>query len=80
MQESKPCHKVCSSKEQSPAVLISHDHNVSQCVVYEDQDETSKEECTPHDISMCNDKNCQYTKCVHMWPVKPVVQSNHAVS
>ena len=22
---------------------------------------------------MCDDKNCQSTKCVNMWPVKPVM-------
>ena len=71
MQVSKPCHKACSSKEQSPAVLTSHYHNVNQCVIYEDQDETSKWECTAHYISMCDDKNCESTKCVHMQPVKP---------
>ena len=37
---------VCTSKEQSPAVcskvLTSHDYHVGQCVVYQDQDNTSK--------------------------------------
>ena len=78
MQVSKPCNKVCSSKEQSPAVLISHDHNANQCVVYEDQYEKSQQGCTAHDISMCDDKyyqsikslcddkSCQSTTCAHV--------------
>ena len=66
MQVQMPCHKVHSSKEQSPALLTSHNHNVNQCVVYEDQNETSKQECTAYDISICDDNNCQSTKCVKM--------------
>ena len=50
---------------------MSHNHNVNQCVVYEEQDETNKQECTAYEISMYDDKNCQSTKCVHMWVVKP---------
>ena len=69
-----------SSKEQSPSVLTSHNPNVNQCVVYEDQDETSKHVCTAHDISMHDDKNCQSTKCAHILPVKPAMKSSHLQS
>ena len=78
---------MCSTKEQSDAVLTTQNHNVNQCVAYEEQDKTSKQECTAHDISMyddkicqstlCYDKNCQDTQCVHMWPVKLAMKSSH---
>ena len=84
---SKPGHNVCTSKEQFPAVSISHDSHVNQCVVQEDQDKTSQQKCPAHVISLCDDKNCQstlccdkncqVTQCVHMWPVKPARKSSH---
>ena len=54
-------------------MLTSHNHNINQCVVYEDQDVTNKLKFMAHDISMCDDKNCQSTKCVHMQSVKPAM-------
>ena len=45
MQVSKPVQKMCSSKDQSPRVLLSHEYTVNQCVVQEDQDKTSKWKC-----------------------------------
>ena len=86
-QVSKPSQNVCSSKKQSHIVLPSHEYQVNQCVVYEDQDKTSKWQCTSHDISMyddkscqstlCYDKNCQDTQCVCMQPVNPAMKSSH---
>ena len=85
MQVLQPIQNMCSSKEQSHIVSNSIEYHVNQCVVYEDQDETSKWECTAHDISMyedkncqstlCYDKNCQDTQSVHMQPVKPAMKS-----
>ena len=78
MQVLQPSQNVCSSKEQSHIVLPAHEYQVNQCVVYEDQDETSKWECTAHDIFICDYTSCQSTRCVHMWLVKPVMsQSSH---
>ena len=72
---SKPGQKRCSSKEQSSIVLPSQDYQGNQCVVQEDKDKPSKQECTAYDkncqSTLCYDKNCQ---CVHMWPVKPAVK------
>ena len=76
----KPSQNVCSSKKQSHIVLPSHEYQVNQCVVYKDQGKTSKGECTAHDISMYNDKNCQHTQCVHMRPKKPAMKSSHMQS
>ena len=53
--------------------------------MYEEKDETSKWECQANVISMndknyqsplCSDKNCQYTKFIHMWPVKPAMKKS----
>ena len=81
MQVSKPSRNVCSSKELSPSVLNTQGYQVNQCVMYEDKDETSKQECQANGIIMedekncqstlCSDKNCWDTKCIHMQPVKP---------
>ena len=87
IQVSQPGQKICSSKEQPPRLLPSHEYTVSQCVEQEDPDKTSKWKCQAHVISLCSnknckstlcyDKNCQDTQCVHMWPVKPEVKSSH---
>ena len=90
MLVSKPSENVCSSKKQSHSILNSEEYHVNQCVMYENKDETSKQECQAHFIFMdedkncqstlCSDKNCQDAHCVHMWPVKPAMtKSCHMV-
>ena len=75
-QVSKPIQNVCSSKKQSHIVLSSHEYQVNQCVVYEDQEETSKQVCTAHYISIYDNKNYQSTKCVHVQSVKPAMKQS----
>ena len=87
MQVSKPGENVCSSKEQSHLISKSEEYHVNQHVMYEEKDETSKQECQGNVISMddkncqctlCSDKNCQDTMCVYMQPVKPIMKkTNH---
>ena len=77
---SKPSQNLCSSKKQSHIVLASNEHQVNQCVVQEEQDRNSKQECQVNVISLCYDKNCQDTQSVHMWPVKPAMKSSHMQS
>ena len=58
--------------------------------MYEEKDETCKWECQANVISMkddknclsslCSDKNCQDTKHIHMWPVRPAVKKSYAIS
>ena len=82
---SNPGQKKCSSKEQSHSELNSEEYHVNQCVMYEDKDETSKQEYPALVISKDEDKNCQSTlcydkncQCVHMWQVKPAMtKSSH---
>ena len=31
-------------------------------------------------VLLCDDKNCQSTKCIHMWPVKSAMKSRHMQS
>ena len=78
-----------SRKEQSPIVFPAQGYSVNQCVMYEDKDETSKQECQAKVISMeddkncqntfCSDKNSQDTKCIHMWPVKPSMTNSSPI-
>ena len=35
---------------------------------------------TKYAKSACHDKNCQSTQCIHMWPLKPAIKSNHVQS
>ena len=70
MHVSKPCYAVCTSKEQSPAVLPSHYSHVGQCVVYQDQDNTCKQWYPAHITSLYADKNCQSTQCEYMQPME----------
>ena len=79
MQVSRPGQKICSSKEQSHAVLTSNEYSVNQCVVQEDKAKRSKQGCTT-EVSLCDDKNCQSTKCNHILPVKSAMKSNHIQS
>ena len=44
-------------------MLAMQNHIANQCVVHEEQDKTSKWQCTAHDISMHDNKNCQSTSC-----------------
>ena len=60
---------VCSSKEQSPKLLPAQGYSVHQCVIQEDKEETSKQECPDNVISMEDDKNSQSNNCVNMWSV-----------
>ena len=81
VQVSKPCHTVCTSKEQSPTVLPSHDYDVYQCVAYQNQDNPSKWWYPATITSLCADKNCQSTQCEHMQSVKLAMpQANHMQS
>ena len=61
MPVSKPGQIRCSSKEQSHIVLPSQEYQVNQCVVYEEQNKTSKQECQAHVIYVCDDKNQVYS-------------------
>ena len=71
-------------------MLPSHEYQVTHCAVYKEQVKAGKWECTAHGISMyndmncqctlCYDKNCQDTQCVHMQPVKPAKKSSHVWS
>ena len=67
-----------SSKEQSPIVLPSQGCSTNQSAVDEEQDKTSKWECTAYDknfqSTLCYDKSCQ---CVHMQPLKPAMKSSN---
>ena len=46
---SKSSQGVCSSNGQSHSVSTSEEYNVNQCVIQEDKDKTSKQECTAYE-------------------------------
>ena len=87
MQVLQQSQNMYSGKEQSHIAFPSNEYQVNQYVVYEEQDETSKWECTAHDLSMyddkncqstlCYDKNCQDIQCVHVWPVNQAMTKSH---
>ena len=52
MLVSKPKINVCSSKEPSPKLLPAQKYSVNQCVIQEDKEETSKQECKANVISV----------------------------
>ena len=50
-------------------------------MIQEGQAETSKQKCPAHVINhLCDDKNCQVSRYVHIWPVKPAKKSNNLQS
>ena len=76
MLVSKPKKNVCSSKEQSHFISQSEEYHVNQCVMYEDKEEKSNQECQAHVISMEDDKNFQSSKYVHLGSVKPAMRQS----
>ena len=58
--------------------LPSHDSHVGQCVVYQDQDNTSMLWYPSTITSFCADKSCQSVQCEYMYPAKlAMTQSSH---
>ena len=48
-------------------LLPAQGYSVNQCVIQEEKEETSKQECQANIISIEDDKNCQSNNCVDMW-------------
>ena len=84
VQVSKQSQSVFTRKQQIPTKSVLQEKYVNQCViqeVQEVQEETSKQKSPAFVINhLCDDENCQVSRCVHMLPVKPAKKSNNLQS
>ena len=74
VQVSKQSQNMFRRKEQVFTKSVSQEKYVNQCVVQDVQEETSLWKCQANDM---DDKNCQVSRCVHMWPIKPTKKFNN---
>ena len=61
-------------------IIFKKGYQGNPCVPKENKDSISKQECQANVIYREEDKNCQETPNVYMWPVKPAKEANHIQS